>query len=120
MARDILPQLMKHGRVVRGYLGLHARNVPLPPTAAERFGLQQTGGVEVLSLEADGPADQAGILEEDVIVSLAEQPTATVDDLHKLLTQLPVDVPASIALLRGNRKLERLILPTQFPDPVKE
>ena len=120
MARDILPQLMKHGRVVRGYLGLHARNVPLPRAAAERFGLQQKGGVEVLSLEPDGPADQAGILEEDVIVSLAEQPTATVDDLHKLLTQLPVDVPASIALLRGDRKLERLILPTQFPDPVKE
>ena len=30
MAKHILPQLIKHGRVVRGYLGLHARNVPLP------------------------------------------------------------------------------------------
>src|SRR5438552_3723833 len=37
MARDILPQLMKHGRVVRGYLGLHVRNVPLPPVRARRL-----------------------------------------------------------------------------------
>ena len=29
MAKHILPQLMQHGKVVRGYLGLHARNVPL-------------------------------------------------------------------------------------------
>jgi S1-C subfamily serine protease len=119
MARDILPQLMKHGRVVRGYLGLHVRNVPLPPAAVRRFGLEQTGGVEVLSIEPDSPADQAGILEEDVIVSLAEHPTTTVDDLHRLLTQLPVDVPAAITLLRGDRKLERMVLPTQFPDPVR-
>ena len=119
MARDILPQLMKHGRVVRGYLGLHVRNVPLPPAAVRRFGLEQTSGVEVLSIEPDSPADQAGLSEEDVIVSLAETPTARVDDLHRLLTQLPVDVPAAIALLRGDRRLERMVLPTQFPDPVR-
>src|SRR5438034_1429158 len=34
MAKDILPQLMKHGRIVRGYLGLHVRNVPLTPSQA--------------------------------------------------------------------------------------
>src|SRR5579871_3087682 len=34
MAKHILPLLMQHGRVVRGYLGLHARNVPLPPNLA--------------------------------------------------------------------------------------
>src|SRR6202011_2051199 len=34
MAKHILPQLMQHGKVVRGYLGLHARNVPLAPALA--------------------------------------------------------------------------------------
>src|SRR5829696_8719420 len=82
MARDILPQLMQHGRVVRGYLGLHARNVPVPPALARRVGLEQTTAVEVVGIEPDGPADQAGILEDDLIVSLGERPTATVDDLH--------------------------------------
>jgi S1-C subfamily serine protease len=67
-------------------------------------------------LEPDGPADQAGVLEDDLIVSLGEQPTESIDDLHKLLTQLPVEVPSTIVLLRNDRKLERMILPAQYPD----
>lgn len=115
MAKHILPQLMKHGRVVRGYLGLHARNVPLPAEIRQRFELQQEGGVEVVSVEPDSPADQAGLTEEDVIVSLGEQPVASVDDLHKLLTQLPVEVPSPIVMLRGERRLERWVAPDEYP-----
>jgi S1-C subfamily serine protease len=115
MAKHVLPQLLKHGRVVRGYLGLHGRNVPLPRSLAHRFQLTQTAAVEVMAIEPGGPADQAGILEEDLIVSLGEQETTSVDDLHKLLTQLPIDVPAAVVLLRRDRLLTRLVLPTDYP-----
>jgi S1-C subfamily serine protease len=115
MAKHILPQLLKHGRVVRGYLGLHARNVPLPRGLASRHNLTQTGAVEVMGIEPGGPAEQAGILEEDLLVALGEQPTTCVDDLHKLLTQLPIDVPAPVTLLRRDRLLHRLVLPTDYP-----
>jgi S1-C subfamily serine protease len=117
MARHIVPQLMQHGRVVRGYLGLHARNVPLSAQLTQRFELTQTHGVEVVAIEPDSPADQAGVLEEDIIVSLGEQPTASVDDLHKLLTQLSVGVPSAIVLLRGERRLERMVIPADYPNP---
>src|SRR5205814_2547394 len=117
MAKHILPQLMQHGRVVRGYLGLHGRNVPIPRGLARRFDFQQASGVEVVAVETDSPADQAGILEGDVIVSLGEQPTTSIDDLHKLLTQLPVGVPSSIIVLRGERRLERMVLPNEYPNP---
>jgi S1-C subfamily serine protease len=115
MARHILPQLLQHGRVVRGYLGLHARNVPLAEGLAHRLGLEQKSAVEVLAVEPGGPADQAGIQEEDLLLALGEQPTTCVDDLHKLLTQLPVDVPSPILLLRGERRLQRLVLPGEYP-----
>ncbi len=117
MAKHILPQLMQHGRVVRGYLGIHARNVPIPQGMVRLHNLGQTSGVEVLAVEPDSPADQAGILEEDVLLTLGDQPTTSVDDLHKLLTQLPVDVPANVAVLRGERRLERMVLPTEYPVP---
>lgn len=117
MAKHILPQLLKHGRVVRGYLGLHARNVPLPRNLANRLKLTQKGAVEVLAIEPGGPADQTGILEEDLILSLGEQATTCIDDLHKVLTQLPIDVPAPIVLLRRDRLLNRLVLPTDYPLP---
>ena len=77
--------------------------------------LTQEGGVEVIAVEKDSPADQAGLTEEDVIVSLGEQPVVTVDDLHKLLTQLPVEVPSPIVMLRGERQLERWVVPNEYP-----
>jgi S1-C subfamily serine protease len=120
MAKHILPQLMQHGRVVRGYLGLHARTVPIARHLTHRFELTQTNGVEVLAVEPGGPAEQAGILEDDVIVSLGEQPTTSVDDLHKLLTQLPVGIPAAIIVLRGERRLERMVVSDEYPNPAPQ
>ena len=46
--------------------------------------------------------------EEDVLIALGDQPVVTVDELHKRLTELPIDVPASVVLLREGRRLERL------------
>jgi S1-C subfamily serine protease len=117
MARDILPQLMQHGRVVRGYLGLHARSVPIRPAVARHWNLSQKNGVEVLAVEPEGPADQAGLLEEDILLSLGDQPTTSVDDLHRLLTQLPVGIPSAVVFLRGERRLERLVVPGDYPHP---
>jgi S1-C subfamily serine protease len=117
MAKHILPMLMQHGRVTRGYLGLHGRSVPLPRAVARRFNLAQESGVEVVAVEEGGPADQAGIQEEDVLVALGDQPATSVDDLHKRLLELPVGVPTTVTLLRGERRLERMVLPADFPLP---
>jgi S1-C subfamily serine protease len=117
MAKHILPQLLQHGRVVRGYLGLHVRNVAVPLGVMHRIGLEQTSAVQVIGVEPGGPAEQAGLLEEDLIVMIGDQVTATVDDLHKLLTQLPVGVPAQATLLRRERKLERIVVPAEYPNP---
>jgi S1-C subfamily serine protease len=115
MAKDILPQLMQHGRVVRGYLGLHGRNVPVAKALARQFQLEHAAGVEVLSIESGAPADQAGLVEGDIIVALGEKPVASIDDLHKLLTQVSVGVPVSVIFLRGQRRLERLVIPADYP-----
>jgi S1-C subfamily serine protease len=117
MAKHILPQLMQHGRVVRGYLGLHGRSVPIPQELARRLELTQREGVEVVAVEDEGPAAQAGIEEEDVIISLGEHPATSVDDLHKLLMALPVGIPATVVVLRGQRRLERFVVPGDYPVP---
>ncbi len=119
MAKHILPQLLQHGRVVRGYLGIHGRNVPIPRHMVRRFNLNQSSGIEVLSVERDAPAHEAGLTEEDLIVSLGEQPTQSIDDLHKLLMQLPVGVPSPIVLLREDRQLERWVVPDDYPLPAE-
>jgi S1-C subfamily serine protease len=115
IAKHLLPQLLKHGKVLRGYLGLHGQAVPVPRALARQFNLTQTHGVEILALEPDAPASEAGLEEGDVIVSLGEEPVASIDDLQKLLTQLPVGIPATVAVLRNGRRLERMVVPTDYP-----
>jgi S1-C subfamily serine protease len=117
MARTIVPLLLKHGKVLRGYLGLHVRTVPIPRFIQMQLELEQKTAVEVLQIESDGPADQAGVQVDDQILSIGDHAVATVDDLHKLLTQLPIEVPTPIVLLRGQRRIERMVMPQDYPHP---
>ncbi len=118
-AKTILPQLLKHGRVLRGYLGLHVRQVPISPEARQKFELTQKSGVEILMLEEDGPAQNAGLWIEDIIIGFGNKPVTSVDDLQRLLTQFPVGLPVSVALLRDGRLVERTAVPGEYPNPVR-
>ena len=115
MARRIVPQLMQHGRVVRGYLGLHGRDVPIPRHLARRFDHEEPSGVEIVGLEPGGPAAQAGIGEGDLIVGLGDQAISGVDALQRRLAELPVGIPAEVVLLRGERRLVRFVVPGEYP-----
>jgi S1-C subfamily serine protease len=110
---------LKHGRVIRGYLGLHVRQVPVAPEFRERFALTQKSGVEILMLEEDGPAQNAGLWIDDIVVGFGGKPVASVDDLQRLLTQLPVGLPAKVQVLREGRLLERSAVPAEYPSPVR-
>jgi S1-C subfamily serine protease len=118
-AKTILPQLLKHGRVIRGYLGLHVRQVPVAPEFREKFELAQKSGVEVLMLEEDGPAQNAGLWIDDVIIAFGGKPVTSVDDLQRLLTQFPVSEPAPVVLLRDGRRIERTAVPGEYPSPIR-
>jgi S1-C subfamily serine protease len=115
MAKRLVPQIMQHGRVVRGYLGLHGRDVPVGRHLARQFGLSQESGVEIIALEPGGPATQAGMAEEDLIVALGERPVTSIDDLQKRLAEIPVGIPSEIVLLRQGRRLARFVVPGEYP-----
>jgi S1-C subfamily serine protease len=115
MAKDILPQLMKHGRVVRGYLGLHVRNVPIPKHIVRQYNLTQHSGVEIQAVEPNTPAAEAGLEVEDIVLAMDDHETASADDLHRVLTKLPVGIPAEVTLLRKDRRLRRFVVPGEYP-----
>jgi S1-C subfamily serine protease len=85
----------------------------------EKFGLEQKTGVEVMMLEEDGPAQNAGLWIEDVILAFGGKPVRSVDDLHRLLTEHPVGLPVPVVVLREGRRLERTAVPAEYPNPVR-
>ena len=115
MAKHILPSLLKHGRVIRGYLGLHGRQVPIPLALGRRVGIEMGSGVEILALEPDGPAEAAGLEVEDVVVSFGDETVANVDDLHKLLTDQPIGDKVLMGVLRNGRRIEMTVVPGEYP-----
>jgi S1-C subfamily serine protease len=115
MAKDILPSLLRNGRVIRGYLGLHGRQVPIPLDLGRRVGIEMGTGVEILALEPGGPADRAGLEMEDVIVSFGDESVGSVDELHKFLTQRPVGQAVTMSVIREGQRIERTVTPGEYP-----
>jgi S1-C subfamily serine protease len=84
-AQFVAARLIRDGRISRGVLGVAGQTAPLPRAIRRENGLAGATGVQVLRLEADGPAERAGVLTGDVIVEFDGHPVETVDDLQRLL-----------------------------------
>jgi serine protease Do len=93
----VLDQLLAHGRVPRGYLGIAAQ-----PVRASLDGAA-IDGLLVSSLAADGPAARAGLLVGDVIVKVAGQ---AVDSLDALRQHLVVGAQVRVGVARGGRAVD--------------
>ena len=86
-AQTVALQLLRSGRVRRGYLGIGAQTAPISTRLGRNHGLTQTTGAFVTMVESDGPAAAAGIRDGDIIVELGGRPITGVDDLHRALTE---------------------------------
>jgi S1-C subfamily serine protease len=112
-AKWVIGEVLAQGRVRRAWLGIVAQTRPLDRSLARRLGLVQPETVEVASLEPGGPAALAGLREGDLVVALAGRPVATVDDLHRLLAEAAIGVPATITAIRGRDRLEIVVTPIE-------
>jgi S1-C subfamily serine protease len=81
----VVDQLLKSGRVARGYLGLGMQSVRLPAALVERLSLPNDVGLMVVSAEPGGPADRAGVMIGDVLIAVAGKPVSDPNEVLSLL-----------------------------------
>lgn len=111
LAKDVLDQIVAHGRAIRGWLGVEAQT--LTPELARALGLKQAEGAIVAALSAGGPAAQAGLQPGDVIVGLDGQ---TIQDAHQILMIVSKRKPGTPIKMDIVRKGERKSLQAQVGD----
>ncbi len=112
-ARWVVSQILSHGRVRRGYLGIAGRQRPLDRPIVRFHGLNKRHAVEVLTIESASPAAQAGLRVNDLIVAINQVDVESVDDLHRFLAEWPIGKPVEIDLIRGQRRQMRVITPEE-------
>jgi S1-C subfamily serine protease len=99
--RRVVETLVAHGRMRRGYLGVGIQPVRLPVGLAKQ--LDQETGLLVIQVNADSPAERAGLLLGDTIVALGGQPVAHHDALLTLLSGDRVGSAVPIRVVRAGQ-----------------
>jgi S1-C subfamily serine protease len=114
-AQWVVPQLLTRGRVVRAYLGFAGQQRPLDRRLARAHQLPTSQAVEIVGVEARGPASRAGLREGDLLVAVNDRPIATVDDVHRMLVAWPIGESLTVTVLRGATRLDVAVVPAEMP-----
>lgn len=110
-ARWVIGELLVHGRVRRLSLGVTAAAVDLPRRLVRQLDLLADRAVQVVEVIGRSPAEAAGLRPGDLIVAVNARIVTGVDDLHRLLTGLPLDRAFALSVVRDEELLEIPVQP---------
>src|SRR5439155_1436335 len=104
-------RLIRAGNITRSYIGVAGQTVPLHRRVIRFYDLPLEHAVLVAGVEEGSPAARAGLAEGDLIVAFDGKAVASVDELHRLLTEDRVAAPAVVEVIRRTEKLALEVVP---------
>jgi S1-C subfamily serine protease len=117
-AQWVLTQLIRHGRVLRAWLGLTASNTTVNRRLILHHGLATESGVRVQSVERGSPAEAAGLESGDLMLSYDQEPTTSIDRLQQILDSRRINQQCEIVCLRRGQRLVLTAIAIERPsDP---
>lgn len=117
MAKPIYESLVKSGKVVRGYLGISIQD--LNQDLAKSFNIKDSKGALISDVRDDGPAEQAGLKQGDVIIEYHGTPVEDGVALQRLVTRTSVGTKVPLKVIREGHELEMTVKIGEQPDEAK-
>lgn len=113
-AQSVSDQLIRAGRVERGYLGVRVQDVT--PGIAQALGLKEGKGAVVAAVETGSPAEKAGIRSGDVIIRFGGKPVDSARDLTRAVSELKPGTQVPISAYRSGNTQDLVVAVGQRTD----
>jgi serine protease Do len=114
LARDVMGQILEHGKVDRAYLGVMVQDVT--PGIAKAMGLSDMNGVLIGDVSPSGPAQKSGIKRGDIILDVNGKPVADSRDLRNSISLMKPDTPVKLRILRDGNQSDMTVTLGELPD----
>jgi serine protease Do len=114
MARNVMEQIVQHGRVIRGQLGVRVQ--PVDPDMAKVLGLDRGRGALVGDVIPNSPAAKAGIQRGDVILELNGQEVNGPEDLSVRVAQTPPGSNVHLKVYRNGQTRDVTVTLTELAE----
>jgi serine protease Do len=114
MAKPVMDQILAHGKVVRGYLGVHIQD--LSPEIAKAFNYHLSGGALIGDVSPNTPASKAGLQKGDVIVKLDGQPVSDYVDLRLRISQMAPGTSVKLDVWRDGKTQNYTVALGELPE----
>lgn len=116
LARQVMEQIITHGRVIRGWIGVSGQQ--LTPQLAESLDMENTVGVLVSGVLEGGPAEQAGLQLGDVIQAVDGEQMASSYQILNHMAIIPPGSKIKLSVSRAHQKLDLEVLVAERPPEV--
>ncbi len=113
LAEGVMQQILKHGRVVRGWLGLAGQDIT--PKLAASFDLKEAAGVLISGVLDGGPADQAGIKPGDIILRINDQGPQKANEILNYIATLTPGSRVKVSGWRGKKQSQAEVIVAERP-----
>jgi serine protease Do len=115
VAKNVVEQLIQHGEVIRGWLGVNTMsyNREIDPVLGKLLGVEK--GAFVDSVKEGSPAAKAGIKDEDVIIAWGDEKVESFSDLENLVAATPPNRQVKVRLIRDGKEMTVTVVTEKRP-----
>jgi len=118
MAREVMEQIIKKGRVVRGWLGVTIQ--PVTSQVAQALGLKEAKGALVADVQKDSPADKAGLKTGDIIQAVNNKEIEDSRDLQLTIARMAPGTTVTLKVLRDGKPITVTATLGEYPEEKRE